>query len=327
MPQFRIALETLLFIPWLALAACAQHIVLQRDELKLELSRPGDSDNYQGTRFDRSGMFHKIEYKGHSLCERWHSGPQNPTANDDVTGPCEEFGNELPLGYLTNKPGSSFLKIGVGKLVQPEEEKYRFFYPYSIAEEAKWTVDRDDNSVVFSVSQQNGDHLGYSYRKQVSIVKDGFEIRHELTNTGSESWTTDHYNHNFFLIDSDHVGPNYEIDFAFNLKSKKEQALFLDLVRLDGRKMSFNRVLAKDESYFAELEGHHRTTEDHQFSIRHKPSGIVVSCRGDFPLYKLNVWGMKNTICPEPYVKLKLAPNEKVTWMLRYQFSIASSSK
>jgi hypothetical protein len=298
------------------------HITLRNEHIEVVLSTPSSSDNYRGTRFDRSGIFHKIEFKGHSLCERWHSGPLNVSANDDVIGPCEEFGNERPLGYQPNQPGSTFLKIGVGKLVQPKEEKYRFSFPYPIAEEGKWSTQANKDSITFKQSLHDGEKIGYSYEKRVSLLNNGLEIYHALTNTGSQEWTTDHYNHNFFLVDSDAVGPNYQIDFPFHTQPTREQALFKELIQLDGTRMGFKKELAKGESYFAELQGHSKKVSDHQFAIRHKKSGVVIKCQGDMPLYKLNVWGMRNTICPEPYVQIQLKPSEKATWSLKYEFAI-----
>jgi hypothetical protein len=298
-----------------------EHLVLQNQSLKLELSTPASADNYRGTRFDRSGIFHKIEFQGHSLCERWHEGPLNTTSNDDVTGPCEEFGNGRPLGYEPGTPGSSFVKIGVGKLRQPEEDKYRFWFAYDVIEEGKWQVEKKSDSIVFSQALDDGNGIAYAYRKEVLLSDAGFTISHELKNTGTRTWSTDHYNHNFFLIDSDRVGPNYRIEFPFELKPTKEQALFKELVQLDSKKLNFRRVLEKGESYFAELLGHSRTVQDHAFEIHHPSSGVVIRCRGDAPLHKLNVWGMKNTICPEPYVEFSLEPNQSQTWKLFYSFS------
>ncbi|MEQ1830047.1 MAG: hypothetical protein ABL921_29065 [Pirellula sp.] len=298
------------------------HVLLKNDDVSIAISKPTSPDNYRGTRFDRSGIFHKISFRGHSLCERWHDGPLKPTANDDVTGPCEEFGNGMPLGYQPNQPGSVFLKIGVGKLKQPQEERYRFSFPYEVVEEGKWTVDANDNSVVFSQSLNHGEELGYDYQKTIALTKNGFDIQHRLKNTGKTAWTTDHYNHNFFLIDSDRVGPNYRIEFPFELKPTREAALFKELVHLNGRNMGFQRAIHPGESYFAELVGHSRKVTDHAFEIHHKPSRVVVTCRGDAPLHKLNVWGMKNTICPEPYVEISLLPNESKAWTLSYSFRV-----
>ena len=96
--------------------ACAQEpqpvgrVVLKKGLIRISLSVPGDPINYRGTRFDHSGMIQRIQWGDHELCERWHLGPSNPDANDDVTGPCEEFGNAAPLGYIPNTPGSTRIR-------------------------------------------------------------------------------------------------------------------------------------------------------------------------------------------------------------------------
>lgn len=298
-----------------------EHVTLRNAQLAVTLSTPASSDNYQGTRFDHSGIFHKIEFAGHSICQRWHVGPLNTSANDDVTGPCEEFGNSNPLGYRDNSPNSSFLKIGVGILEQVEEERYRFWYPYPFVRRGTWEVEKAPQSVSYRQSLQLNPEIGYSYAKVIELRENGFQIRHLLKNTGSSIWSTDHYNHNFFLVDGDLVGPNYKIEFNFQLEPTRVQAQFKELVSLQGKLMGFQRTLADKESYFAELVGHSKRIEDHSFTIHHLPSGIRIRCQGDAPLSKLNVWGMKNTICPEPYVDIPLKPGETREWKLTYEIS------
>ena len=36
---------------------------------------------------------------------------------------------------------------------------------------------------------------------------------------------------------------------------------------------------------------------------------------------KFNVWGIKTTICPEPYMAIDLKPGEEMKWSITYTFT------
>ncbi len=296
-------------------------IFLKNGAIQMWLSVPGDGVNYRGTRFDHSGMIQKIQMGDHQLCERWHTGPSNPDANDDVTGPCEEFGNAAPLGYLPNQTGSTFVKIGVGILKQPEESEYRFWNAYEFVRRGDWTTERDNSSITFRqrlLDESASSSLGYEYQKTIRLTESGFRIEHQLKNVGARSWSTDHYNHNFFLVDSDKVGPNYEVQLPFSITPINRKASFDETVKVVDKTISF-RELVGARSFFAELSGHSQKVSDHQFLLKHIPSGLSIECKGDSPLKKMNFWGVGSTICPEPYSQINLAPNQKMEWALEYK--------
>ena len=299
-------------------------VVLKKGAMQISLSIPGDKVNYRGTRFDHSGMIQKIRWGDHQLCERWHVGPSNPDANDDVTGPCEEFGNGAPLGYVPNSPGSNFVKIGVGVLKQPEETQYRFSNVYAFVKRGEWTSKHDESSISYLqrlFDDPVGKSIGYEYDKTIRILENGLRIEHHLKNIGTSAWSTDHYNHNFFLIDSDKVGPNYELQLPFAINAINRRASFDETTTVVDKTVRF-RELVGTRSFFAELSGHRNQISDHQFKLRHIPSGVTIECKGDIPLSKMNFWGMANTICPEPYSQISLAANGELRWSLEYSISI-----
>jgi len=266
-------------------------------------------------------MIQKIKMGDHSLCERWHTGPSNPDANDDVTGPCEEFGNSKPIGYVSNRPGSSFVKIGVGVLKQPVETEYRFWEKYEFVQRGEWITEHDATSITFrqrlfvdSVPKA----IGYEYEKIVRVTESGFRIEHAIKNIGTEALSTDHYNHNFFLIDSDKVGPNYELEVPFVIRAINRKASFDETVKVSGKIAGFQELVGA-RSFFAELSGHSGQVSDHRFKLRHVPSGVTIECRGTSPLSKMNFWGMGSTICPEPYTQIDVDPNQKFEWTLDYE--------
>ena len=318
-----IAMAALLCMSNGLLGQSTDRILLEKGRMRLELYRPDSSENYRGTRFDHSGMFHSISFQGKSLCQRWHTGKPNPDANDDVTGPCEEFGNSQPLGYEKDKPGSIFLKIGVGLMIQPEEKEYKFMTPYKFASKGKWYTTTTSTSCSFEQTLMHNERpspLGYRYVKTIEVQDDGFTIHHQLTNLGNEELVTDHYNHNFFLLDGELVGSDYELVLNYKIQPEQIMSAFRDLVSVDGQSLKMKDRIG-NQSYFARLDGHQNKVEDHRFVLRNRKSGLQIECVGDRELHKFNFWGLQNTICPEPYVLLSIPKNKTIEWNLAYRVS------
>jgi hypothetical protein len=302
---------------------------LKQGDVKLELSLPGDSENYRGTRFDHSGIFQSIEYKGISLCDRWRTGPRDPDANDDVYGPCEEFGNEDPLGYEPGKPGSRFVKVGVGILIQPDEAGYKFFNKYQFAERGVWKIEKGPEFVRFTqelIDKERPKSIGYRYTKTVRIKADGWMIEHDLKNIGDSDIRTHHYNHNFFLIDGKSVGPDYEMALSYSAVPAEASQGFQECVELKTIDRSSRSLIAfrkdiADQSYFARLNGHSDLLIDNQWTLIHKPTQLRLHATSNEPLAKFNFWGTSKTICPEPYVLIEASPGKSVQWNIDYTIS------
>src|SRR5579883_1184498 len=72
----------------------------------------------------------------HKLFGPWKD-THDPTNHDDIIGLAPEFGQVNPLGYDDAKVGGTFLKIGVGELEKPKEEKYSFATKYKVVKLAE----------------------------------------------------------------------------------------------------------------------------------------------------------------------------------------------
>lgn len=309
-----------LLIAGIAPAADYPTHTLKSDQLALTVYLPdADKGFYRGTRFDWSGVF-SVEFGKHKLFGPW-KGTHNPTNNDDIVGPCEEFGNAAPLGYTDARPGSTFVKIGVGELEKAKDEKYSFFGKYKIVKPGEWKVTKDDSKITFEQSLSAAGYA-YKYTKIVAVSRAEVRIMHVLENTGTKAISTDHYNHNFFNVDADPVGANYELEFPFAVKAAAPRERFNELVKIDGKKVTLAGTIDKG-SIFAELGGFSTdsVSRDAGVTMKHTPSGVIVRVTGDKPPSKYNLWGMKTTICPEPYIQIDLESGKKTVWTWKYQFS------
>lgn len=172
---------------------------------------------YRGTRFDWSGVIAGLTYKGHSYYGPWFTRT-DPKVRDFVydgpdimagpcsaiTGPVEEFSTRgAALGFENAKPGGIFVKIGVGALRKPDNEKYSAYRLYEIVDHGKWTVQVKADSATFTQELRDpASGYGYIYRKTVKLINGEPEmaIEHTLQNVGSKPIESSVYDHNFLVL-------------------------------------------------------------------------------------------------------------------------------
>lgn len=293
---------------------------LKADDLVVTVYEPDAAKGmYRGTRFDWSGVL-GVQFGKYKLFGPWLGEP-TPKNPDSIVGPCEEFGMFVnPLNYDDAKVGETFLKIGVGELEKPKEEQYRFMHPYKIAKAGPWKLTAGENVIAFTQRVTTTSGYGYAYTKTIRLTGRGMTIDHKLENVGTKPIHTDHYNHNFFNVDADAVGPNYELEFPFEPTAVKPVERFPELVKLGNKKLTLTGDLATGTIYGG-IVGFDMTAATAGVTMRHKPSGVTVKVTGDHPLKQFNVWGMKTTLCPEPFIELKIEPGKAAEWKWKYEFS------
>jgi hypothetical protein len=317
---------TALFVASPVLADDYPHVVLKNDKLKFTLYEPDAKKGfYRGTRFDHAGVFGHVEFAGHKIFGPWKD-THDPTNHDDIVGPCEEFGNQAPLGYDDAKVGETFLKIGVGELEKPKEAKYSFATKYKVVKPLEWAWAPAKNvgpNAYFWVTEQQTNGFGYRYLKSVALEDKSatITIRHTLKNTGEKRLVTDFYNHNFFNVDGDLVGPNYSFAFPCEVKAQDLKGKFGELVEVKDKEFRFKDKLPTGQFVMATLTGFDPKDEKHQtFEMRHAPSAVRIEVKHSYSFAKFYVWGIKTTICPEPYMAIDLKPGEEAKWSITYTF-------
>jgi hypothetical protein len=304
------------------------HVYLKNEKLRVKVYLPDPEKGfYRGTRFDWAGVLGEVEFAGHKVFGPWKD-THDPTNHDDIIGPCEEFGMERPLGYDEAKPGETFLKIGVGELEKPKEEKYSFARKYKIVKPAQWKrhlIEPDNPWMIeFDCEEKGPNGYAYKYKKQVRVGETTIQILHTLRNVGTKPIVTDFYNHNFFNVDGDPVGPNYSFAFPFDVKPQDSRGRFAELVEANGKELRFKGNL--DNGFvMAGLNGYDPgRAQQERFEMRHGPSGVRVLVSQTERYSKFNVWGVKTAICPEPFFQIRgLKPepeNLHRMWVIEYKF-------
>jgi len=278
---------------------------------------------YRGTRFDWSGVIYDLEYDGHKYFGKWFDRYE-PTLHDAIMGPVDSFN---PIGYEDAKVGEGFLRIGVGVLEKPDESRYAFTTPYKILEYGDWKVTKRSSEVTF-IHELKSSKYQYKYTKNLKLTKGKPELvlEHILENKGTTTIETDVYNHNFFVMDNQPTGPDFVVKFPFapqgESKGKTEKGA------IDGKQIVYNDVIQKGE-YFAvsPLTGYGSTAADNDFRIENRKTKSGVRIIGDKPIVKFVYWSAAATLCPEPYVNIKVGPGETVTWSIRYEFYLLKGNR
>ena len=274
---------------------------------------------YRGTRFDWSGNTYSLRALGHEYAGQWFER-YDPKLHDAIMGPVEEFlTGDSSLGFAEAAPGGTFVRIGVGVVRKPEDKPYERFRTYEIVDPGKWTVKAERDRIEFRHELRDGAGYAYDYRKTVRLLDKApvMTIEHSLRNTGTKPIETSQYNHNFFVMDGMPTGPEARVRFVFEPKADRD---LRGLAEVRGRELAYLRELQPGESLFTELAGFGPSARDYDIRIEHARAGAGVRIEGDRPLAKLVFWSIRKTLCPEPYVALRVDPGGQEQWSLRYTF-------
>jgi hypothetical protein len=275
--------------------------------------------SYRGTRFDWSGIISSLRFGEHEYFGRWYEH-HDPKIHDAITGPVEEFRtDDKGLGYDAAQAGGTFVRIGIGTVRKPNETAYRPFETYEIVDPGKWTIHKHKDRIEFTHRLQSNDGYAYVYRKTVRLVKGKPEltIAHSLKNTGHKVIETTQYNHNFFVIDHEVVGPDVAAKFVF---TPVPQRGFSNRAEVRGQQIIFPHELEGKNGVFSELGGSSKDVKDYDFRVENLKSRGGVHITSDQPLEKVNFWAIRTVAAVEPYILLRIEPGKVSHWTIRYDF-------
>jgi hypothetical protein len=321
-----IAATLLLVLGMAATAAEPPTAVIRNGKVRATLNLPDVNDGYyRGTRFDWSGSIASLEAAGHSYFGQWFAR-WDPHVHDSITGPVEDY---APLNYAEARPGETFVKIGIGVLKKIDDQAYRFSAPYELVDTGKWSVRKGTDFVEYrhEVSDPKSGY-GYVYTKtlRLSAGKSQLTIEHALMNTGSKAIATNVYNHGFFMLDQKPTGPDITVTFPFDIKGAREMP---GLAEVRGKQIAYLTELQENpvppenrrQTASTPVEGFSLTAaKDFNIAVENHRSGAGVRLTGDKPLWRINFWSVRTTVCPEAYVEVKAEPGKEMRWRLTYDF-------
>lgn len=287
---------------------------------KLLLPDP-EKGYYRATRFDWSGQISDLEYKGHTYFGNWNPSPYDPKLHDAIMGPVEEFLTQgKGLGYDEAKIGGTFIKIGVGVIRKPEERRFGQFKTYEIADPGKWSIRKHNDSVEFTQTVNDpASGYAYQYTKTVRLAKGKplLLLDHKLKNTGKKAIVSDSYEHNFYMIDQQPVGPDIVVRFPFEVHATDKLNGFAET---RGKEFVYLKELQKGQSAQSNLTGYSTDAKDYNIVEENLKTGAGVRQTCDRPIVRINYWSIRSTACPEAYIHMDVAPGKTFTWKIAYEF-------
>jgi hypothetical protein len=288
-------------------------------EAKVWLPDP-ENGYYRGTRFDWSGSISSLKFAGHEYFGEWQKS-DDPYLHDHITGPVEEYRTDgKGLGYDEAKPDGTFLRIGVGICEKPAEDDYRWTHSYKVKDPGRWSIRKGENWIEME-QEVIDESSGYGYRltKRLTLTPGKAElvIDHALTNIGTKPIETEVYNHNFFVIDNQPTGPDFRVRFPFEAIADRDLKGYATVA---GKELTYSKTLPEGASIVALLSGFGGATSDHAFVIENGAVKAGVRMQADKPLAKLQFWSPRTTLCPEPYIALRVKSGQSDRWTLRYEF-------
>jgi hypothetical protein len=174
-----------------------------------------------------------------------------------------------------------------------------------------------------------GRGLGYDYVKRIELGNTdppSMTITRTLTNTGTQPIDTDHYGHNFVLIDHQPVGPDYRVTFSQPIvpepKTVREG-------QFSGNSITFARPIAENSAVFSRLDPMPADAKGYSIKVLRKPPdaalGQSLTISGEDPLIGRVFYGRRWAACPEPFIAIKIQPGQTQTWTTTYTFNSADS--
>jgi hypothetical protein len=278
-----------------------------------------DSENgyYRGTRFDWAGQISDLRYKRHTYFGQWFD-KYDPYLHDAIMGPVEAFD---PLGYDKAPTGGSFVKIGIGALLKPEEKEYLFANEYKALDYGEWKTNITSDHVIFTHTLKDTGY-SYIYKKTVQLVpgEPVLELIHSLKNTGKKTIETNVMNHNFFVIDTQVTSSNFVVEFPFEVGGRRELP---NASNIEGNKIIPEDGHPKGKNFYVgDISGYRNNPADYNITVSNKKTGAAVNIKADKPFSKLAFWATVKTICPEPFIHVKAEPGKTFTWKITYRFRV-----
>lgn len=286
--------------------------ILRSAELTVEVMDPTHPDRYyRAERFSPVANVLRVRLRGVAYLYA-------PELHDPLTdngGLAMEFDNAKfgPPGFVEAPIGEGFIKVGVGVL-RKVDSLYHYGKRQEVIEPAAtrvvWGTDRADfHQVCRGVN-------GYAYELDTSVKAEGksVTVTYRLRNTGTKTFATRHYAHNFFTLGQSVIGRGFEVEFPFDFDPVGEPATW----HQNGRTIVIDRPVDDYANITVPILYHY--LGENRVTVRHLPSGRAIIATTSIPGPFDFVHVRPGYLSPEQFVILKPAPGEAVEWARRYDF-------
>jgi hypothetical protein len=241
-----------------------------------------------------------------------------------------------PPGYNEGKSGDPFLKIGVG-ILRRDGAAYNFSANYPVIELARTTATWQPDRVHF-VQTLTGNANGYCcYLEEDVIVKnDRLIMNYLLRNTGSKSFTTEQYLHDFVCFSGRSVGPNVRLSFPYDFTTNPTVTPWQPSGRIRSIMAAAAAVyvrIANSIEFTDKASGVPKIwiykPQDYAgpelCAVEHAETQQRIVIETSFPTAYVGIWTTDYQVSPEQFLQLTLAPGEEARFSRTYTFRASDS--
>ncbi|MEZ0295270.1 MAG: hypothetical protein ACAI35_02315 [Candidatus Methylacidiphilales bacterium] len=308
--------------------------VLRLGKLVVEVMDPLDPQLYnRGVRFTPVAAVLRVS----NARRPYLYAPDNHDPIQDHGGLAAEFDlctvdtpdSDLPPGYREAAVGDGFVKIGVGVL-KKKKSRYTLFQQCELMEPAVTVVTWTDTSATFRQTCRGVN--GYAYELAATVHLHGRDevlVDWKLKNSGSKSFTTRHYTHNFFRLGDADAGPGYVLRFPYDFTVKGLEAQQVKR----GREICFEEAIPKWVNAVIPYPDSAKYSGPFSCELRHAGNGQSIECETLGPdgaslarsgsrvaLLRTDIHARAAYISPEQFIAVSLAPGEDQSWRKRTAF-------
>ncbi|MBT4482700.1 MAG: hypothetical protein HOC71_03370 [Candidatus Latescibacteria bacterium] len=144
---------------------------------------------------------------------------------------------------------------------------------------------------------------------------------------GTQTLVAEQYNHNFFTIDNEYIGENYELELffppvfeTFHPEKFNRQRSFMPYSKIQDNKIIVLQDVDVDVGIFSIMSGFGNSVSHHHGIIRNKRTRACVDIKGDTRLAGFHFWTDIITFCPEFFIGISVKPGETQNWKRIYTF-------
>jgi hypothetical protein len=318
--------------------------ILYSGNLVVEVGDPDSADCRwnQGQRFSPVANIIRVQLNRREFCY----APVSGGALGYVGGLPMEFdiGQEPfqpdPPGYNEGRNGDPFLKIGVG-ILKRNAGAYSFSASYPVIELAKTTAiwGQDQAHFIQSIA---GAADGYAYQLEEDIIvkNDHIVLHYVLSNTGTKTFTTEQYLHNFLSFSGRAVGPDYRVYFPYDMTTSPQVKTWVPPASAGrGRSLGLyavgnppmvsleNMILYLDTVSPPKTWVYKPEAYMGRDSIAVEQSAVEQRVVIDSSLSSayVGIWTTNYQVSPEQFLVMTLGPDEQIEFTRSYTFSTAGS--
>ena len=293
-----------------ALPALGETVRLADGSMSATLVVDDKGSDAVASRFDRSARVTSITLDGVSFLEE--------------PGLIDEFGilGDGVLRFDEAGLDGRFIKIGVGVLGRDGTAYYSFRHDYPVHRPAGTRVVNQSNNTI-RVQQDQPEIAGYAYRYEkvytLDASRQSLTIRYALTNRGSNAFSFEHYNHNWWRIGDRTLGESIIFKTGFDIPPLPFPWLYEDGGVLRHRAQRPKRFYMR---IFESIPA-----EDASFVMRDTQTDRAIELSASHPLRRFALYLTDTAACPELFTRFELSPKQTATWTMRYVFDSAVATR